>query len=838
MHQTRSHKPIHAALAGTLAALAAFLATPEAAAQDAGRQVDFNIPAQPLAPALAAFAQQAGIRVEHDGAFPERQAPAINGRHDVDEALGELLAGSGLAYRHTAPDAVAIAAAAHDAPAATLGEIIVTATKRSESQRKLPETVNVLKGKDLEDIGAREMEDFLKYVPGVSLQEGDTSGSRTVSIRGIGPQPQANTTANSTVGALIDDVSLGDPYQSYLVPDLDPFDLKDLEVLKGPQGTLFGAAALNGALRYVPNKPLLGEWEVKGFADWLHIQGAGSGPTYGGALNIPIGSTVALRAVDVVQDVPGLYDDVNANGKNVRDADRGYKRMFRVMGLWQPNDRFSANAFYLKQANHRDDLSIANNLDGEFTRTDTPGSSSSSQKFSVASLDLRYQFDWATLISETAQNTKLQDLDYDASPGLEALAVQGIESLRQTRLVSSRSLSQELRLVSAPGDGPWAWIAGAYYNRYKADADNDILLANTAALGSLLGLLGLPPDPVLTPEGVSLSDTRYEPLTAREEALFGELTRKLGPVALTLGGRFYRETLDTDAQLSGLLSGSGSAGGFGGEQGMKAEGFNPKASASWQINGDLLWYANASHGFQFGGLNLPSPIPGDNTFPTTFKPSTIWSYETGLRTDAFHKTLQFDIAAFLLNWKDMQIQQNTPDGITTYTANVGRARSKGLESSLRWLTPVKGLILINAASYIRAKVAEPFTATDGTVLPVGSDLPAAPRLQTATTLSYNTRIGDLRTGAMLTFSHQGHAISSLSRSESLTIYGYNTLDFSCNLSFPGMFLAPTFTLNANNLTNQHALIGGGIDSVGGQPEGELVSYLRPRTIALRVSGHF
>ena len=184
MHQTRSHKPIHAALAGTLAALAAFLATPEAAAQDAGRQVDFNIPAQPLAPALAAFAQQAGIRVEHDGAFPERQAPAINGRHDVDEALGELLAGSGLAYRHTAPDAVAIAAAAHDAPAATLGEIIVTAQKREQSAQKIGIAVTAL-GKDaIAAIGRQDVTALAGQVP--NLEVNQYSPTITVfNIRGV-----------------------------------------------------------------------------------------------------------------------------------------------------------------------------------------------------------------------------------------------------------------------------------------------------------------------------------------------------------------------------------------------------------------------------------------------------------------------------------------------------------------------------------------------------------------------------------------------------------------------------------------------------------------------------
>jgi outer membrane receptor protein involved in Fe transport len=506
--------------------------------------------------------------------------------------------------------------------------------------------------------------------------------------------------------------------------------------------------------------------------------------------------------------------------------------MYRIMGLWQPTERFSVSAFYLEQANHRDDLSIANNLSGSFTRTDTPGPSSSRQSFSVANLDMRYNLDWATLISETSRNTKLQDLNYDASAGMEALAGQGVQSLRTAQRIHSNSISEELRLVSAPGESPWQWIGGTYYSHYEADVDDNITLANSPLLDTLLALLQVPPPyPVATSEGVSLQRTQYTPLKAEEESLFGELTRRWGAASLTLGGRAYRETLSTDVQLSGLVTAS-----FNGRKTMTSEGFNPKASLTWQIDKDLLWYANASHGFQFGGLNVPAAIPADNTFRLTYKPSTLWSYESGIRADAFNNTLQLDVAGFLINWKDMQIQQRTPDGVSTYTANVGRARSKGIESSIRWLTPIKGLMLINTAAYTRAQLVEPYTAADGTFVSAGTDLPAAPRLQTSLTLAYSTTVGAVHTGTDLTFSHLGKAASDVQRS--IPIYGYNTLDFNYTLSFPRLFFAPTFTLNVINLTDRRALVGGQIDYIGGIPEGELGSYLRPRTIALRISGQF
>ncbi|MGH8529933.1 MAG: TonB-dependent receptor plug domain-containing protein, partial [Nevskiales bacterium] len=308
-----------------------------------------------------------------------------------------------------------------------LEEIVVTATKREQSSREIPATVNVLSGEELEAIGARELEDYLKLVPGIVMQEGDTNNNRAIAIRGISPQPNAGTT---TVGMLINDVSMSDPVSSFLVPDLDPFDLYTVEVLKGPQGTLFGASALNGAVRYVLNKPVLGVTEGKGFANGLTISEGGAGLTWGAALNVPVTDTVALRAAGVWQQRPGLYDDVNANGKNEKDADKGDVKTGRLLGLWQPTDALSINAFYLKQHNFRNNASFANNFDGELVRTDTPGPSTATQEFEVANLDLRYDFDWFTLVSETSRAKKLSDANFDGSFVAEAAATRGVYSLR------------------------------------------------------------------------------------------------------------------------------------------------------------------------------------------------------------------------------------------------------------------------------------------------------------------------------------------------------------------------------------------------------------------------
>ncbi|HVT36014.1 MAG TPA: TonB-dependent receptor [Nevskiaceae bacterium] len=725
--------------------------------------------------------------------------------------------------------------------ATRLEDVVVTATKREESVRKLAETVNTLSGDDLEEMGARELSDYLRYIPGITMQEGDTNINRSISIRGLGPQPGGNP----TTGVLIENVSTGDPYQSYLIPDLDPFDLHDLEVLKGPQGTLFGAAALNGAIRYVLNKPELENWSVRAFGSYSWVKYGQSDPTLGAMLNMPIGSTAALRGVVVRQKQPGLYDDINVN-KNEVDADYGSKTMYRVLGRWEPTERLKLNAFYLKQDGYRNDLSIANNDQGQFTRTDTPGQSTSQQKFDVANIDARYQFDWATLIGEASHLNKKQKVFYDGSAIVEPLAEHGIQTLGLNNLAESTSNGYELRLASPDGgDSPWVWLGGLYYNKYKVNASLNTPVANTQFLSQVLtalGFLNLPPNPVNdlvpTPDGLSVEYIKFDPFDANEKAVFGEITRKFfdSRLSVNVGGRYYQETLGAQEDVQGALAQFGQIIGATGHHSMKSKGFNPKASVTYQWTPDIMHYVTVARGFQFGGLNGPAPIPTDNVYPLSYKPSTIWSYETGVRTDWFEKTLQADLTFFYIDWTDMQLRQNTPSGNTDYIDNVGKARSMGLESAVRWLTPVPGVMLVNAASYIRATVQSPYTTSDGVDIHKGDDLPASPHLQSSTSLMYNLPLWSYTAGASLTYSYIGKAWSNVQHDD--IIYDYGTVDANLNFAAPNMTSAPELSVGCNNVLDARGVVGKREIHLQGATLAALTNYSRPRTFTLRLTAHF
>ncbi|MGH8530523.1 MAG: TonB-dependent receptor, partial [Nevskiales bacterium] len=466
----------------------------------------------------------------------------------------------------------------------------------------------------------------------------------------------------------------------------------------------------------------------------------------------------------------------------------------------------------------------------------------------------RYDFDWFTLVSETSRAKKLSDANFDGSFVAEAAATRGVYSLRERISADTDAITQELRLVSPPSDSPWAWLAGAYLGRYDARFTFNESVANTEILGQLLTTLGLPlPDPLnltVTPEGLSVLYLRVDPLEAKEEALFGELTRKFfdNRLEFGLGGRFYQQQLTTQGVEGGVLGPAtivlgvlGTVRGTDGGFPPKERGFSPKGSVKFQWTRDLLLYGAIARGFQYGGRNGQALIPTDNVYPLTYKSSSVWSYEAGVRTDWLDKTLQLDLTGFYIDWTDIQILQKTASGNTDYTSNAGKARSVGVEGAVRWVTPIPGLSLSNVASYIRATIQETYTTAEGFVIAKGDDLASAPHLQTATTLGYKLPLGSFSAGAGLTYAHIGEAFNNITHD--FTIFDYGTLDASITLGAPQWQFAPELTFSGTNLTDERVLTGGRISgnnnpALQGALEINRVTYNRPRAFAARLSFRF
>ncbi|HEY1075455.1 MAG TPA: TonB-dependent receptor [Fontimonas sp.] len=717
------------------------------------------------------------------------------------------------------------------ANATQLEDVVVTVTKRAQVSRDIPSSMTVLGGEKLEQLGIRKLKDIFTLVPGVNMQDEIAGHQRKISVRGVGPQ----TGTNQTVGSVMGDIPISDPYGASTVVDPNPWDMRTVEILKGPQGTLFGATSLAGLIRYVPNNPELGVWQGKAFYDYTTVDRGGAASTYGAALNVPLGDTVALRASGIVQELPGLLDSDNP-ARREKDVDTGRSWNGRVMGLWEASDRFTVNAWYTQEERNSDDINFTTFREGNYTRDDAPTASPTSNEYKLGTLDLRYAFDWATLVSLSGYQEKTSDTDIDASNLLVPLARAGISYLRATRDVHTEGLLQELRLVS-PDDGrKLSWLIGGFYSTYDASIQSQLLL-KVSALGPLSALL--PPDllALIGGDGIAASSSGYDPLEANEQALFGEANYDFtDSLRLTLGSRLY------STEVRGTLESSGAtAGNDGATPGTEEKGWSPKIALTYKPSNDLMFYATVSRGFQFGGFNLPT-LPSPNV-PLSFESSTLWNYEIGTRTDWFDRTLRFDLTAFFLDWKNPQIKQIDSVGTTSYVDNVGGTHNIGVETTIRWLTPIDGLSIEQAASYIEARTTEAFDDASGVTVPKGTLMPSSPLVQSVTTLAYVRPVGNWMTQTSLINSLVDRNWADITHR--VEVGDFSLLGFNFNITRTDLRWAPSLNLAVNNITNVQKVVAGfgpdpqglqgAIDDILGNSS---YVYTQPRSFVVRVSAEF
>ena len=860
------------------------------------RRVALDLKAQSIHGALLELARISGVQMLiRDGGLQQKPMPGLRGEFTLREALTVILGDSGYAFqqvneatigivppaqqhteREPLDDILELAAAVGPAdtgnaaddplptipvpdrpgPAPTasvepardrpqLEEIVVTATKREQSAREIPVSIDAMLGADLEKTGAREMKDFLKEVPGIALLEPSGDKPAKISIRGVGPTDGANQTS----GILLDDVPLTDPYGTFPIADPDPFDMHTVEILKGPQGTLFGASALNGAIRFVQNKPELGEWSGRGFAELLSIHEGGTEPTYGAVFNAPIGESAALRASGVLQHTPGVIDFVTPGNPRKADGDDVEKWIGRVLARWEATEKLSLNASFMRQQRHIEESGFTTNFEGRLERDNAPTASPTTVKFGVYTLDARYDLGWASLVSQTSYQTKQIDLALDATYTLLNRAAELGVSVAQARQdLDARGYLQEFRLVSND-DGPWNWLAGVYMNRYSADINTDLFVANTGVLMPLLsGLLGDNAilQAVTTPNGISLANQNFHPLRADDRAVFGEISRTfLDDFTLTLGGRYYKVSLSGDTTTRGVIN-------LAVKQQLVTnkyievadQGFSPKVALTWQASDDVMVYANASRGFQYGGVNIQvANLSIASDAHQTFKSSILWNYELGVRSDWLDRTLRADLTLFHIDWQKPQVFQadDSATGLNgAYIDNVGAARGNGLEGTLRYLTPVPGLSVKLAGSYIRMETATEFSTAAGDVVPAGVDMPLAPRVQASASLNYADLLGSWLVSADLGAQYQGKAYNNVEHD--FEVFDYSIVNLSLGLARPDLPWAPAFSIVAGNLTDRRATTGinGSSQSLTGILTGSdpPVTYTRPRWISLRVTMEF
>ncbi|MFL6627364.1 MAG: TonB-dependent receptor [Vitreoscilla sp.] len=724
-----------------------------------------------------------------------------------------------LAARAQAPAPVAAASA--PAAAASAAEapqtIYVTASRRREPAREVPMQVDRLSADDLDKGGAKSLIDYLGGQTGVDVKTSGGAGMGAVSIRGVTTGDQTIP----TVGTYIDDVAYGSSSAfaagSQTALDMSLLDLNHIEVLRGPQGTLYGAGAMGGVVKYVTNEPDTSEFSGKVSVGASATKGGGAGNTVSGVVNVPLKQDFTALRVAAFHDHDGGWVDVlgPAAGK---DLNKGDTNGGRVALLVEPSAHFHVRATALTQEIKRDnsnytdiDPSTGRPVDGWNRRTQVLREPHQIRT-SLGSVDLEYDFGGARLNSITSVQRSKMSLSYDLTAVYAPLITQVFhytpDSVGEDEHTSVRKTTQEFRLTSSAG-GAVEWLAGLYWDKETGDLAQHV--SNT----------GGGPDAIAQLADLDLP-SRYQ-----EIAGYGDVTwNATSKLALTGGVRVAQNKQVFTQNSSGVLVGPPLDPAHSKE--------TPKtwlAAARYALSPTSNMYVRIASGYRPGGPNavLPDPATGLPTAPTTFDHDSLWSYEAGYKGDLFDNTLSIETAVYDIRWHNIQ-QAYSVNG-NGVLINAGKAEIQGFELGATW-RPSARWAIVGHLSTIDGHLKEGALGLGA----AGARLPNSPSLAVSL-------------GAKASFDLAGHAgyFGLSERYAGERNAGFDGSGTAPNYRMPAYWLTDvqggidfgriSLALYARNVFDTHAQLGTSTSemALGGPAQVELA---RPRTLGLTLTASF
>jgi iron complex outermembrane recepter protein len=569
----------------------------------------------------------------------------------------------------------------------TLEEIIVTATKRAERIQDIPISVTAFTGKQLSEMGADNFVDYAREVPSLTFAERG-NGRNDIAIRGL-----SVINGVPTVAYYLDGISTELNFQS---PDPKLFDIQRIEVLRGPQGTLYGAGAVGGLIKIITNAPDPSGFDAKADVEYFHIKNANGSYGVNAMINVPLVSDVlALRVVALTRENAGWIDAtlLGKNGANWED-DKGLRASLK----WIANDSFDATLRWYYQQ-------FRIGVESFDTPSQGVAAGYGSQNISLVSipslttyeadqvsLDLRWDLRFATLESVSGYNRTTIHDDPDGLTFGDGSLNPYIPATQYLFLLDQpyKIYSSELRIVSA-GDTRWLYTAGVYWKKTTLDEFVDASVF-----------------------GQTLETIQFD-TSDRQTAVFGELGYKITNAwTVTAGARYLWEKLSASTLTS--IPGSGSQ--FSGNGGS-TNAFSPKLAVQYAVDRDLMYYVSASKGIRSGGVNVE--IVQNPSFQATYKSDSAWCYEVGVKSQWNEHRSQLDAAVFYIKWNDLQIDGIPSNPALGFVTNAGSATSQGVEAEFEQLIAGELRIILSGA-YINAKIDEAFQDS-----PSGSRMPNVPR---------------------------------------------------------------------------------------------------------------
>ena len=712
--------------------------------------------------------------------------------------------------------ALPVASQAADATSAVVKEVIVTANKREENLRDVPQSVTALSGADLEAQRAFAFEDYVPRVPGMNLISSQPGRTR-LSLRGINAGG-----VSATIGTYVDETPYGSvtglANGAVLAPDLDTFDMKRIEVLRGPQGTLYGASSLGGLLKFVTNAP-----DTSGFAGRVELNGEDTksgqaGGSVKGMVNIPLGDKFAVRANAYSAYQGGFIDDPR---RGERDVNSAHLSGGRISLLAQPIEPLSIRLSAVAQ-----DISSRGSSTQDVNRLtlDTLyGDLTQSRTFSVPSKvtyriyngTVNYDFGFANLVSATSYATLNQRVNEDATGQLGALVSSIFRQPLGVGVLSyleQQKFTQEVRLASASNE-KLEWQVGGFYTKEENVLDQ-----------SLNGL-SIPNAPQIAPGVGGLQLVR---LTSkyREYAGFADVTWHFtDQFSVEVGGRYSHNKQDALQRSSGPLAGPASA--FPGRS--SEDVFTFAVAPKYKLSESATVYARLSKGYRPGGPNALNPlVPA--AVPRTFKSDSILNYEVGVKGDAFERSVVYEVSAFYIDWSNVQLLANVGGfGVNT---NGGSAESAGVEGSVTWAVTPELTLSANGA-YIDAQLKEDtgplLGGHDGDRLPYSSPISGALGAEYRHPISEEM---DVVGGVSLRFT--GRRRSDFNGTVGQTsLPSYQILDLHGGIDFK-QFRAELY---AKNLTDDRGILS--LGGIGATPNGGVqAGVIRPRTFGVSLSASY
>ncbi|MEZ5531419.1 MAG: TonB-dependent receptor [Steroidobacteraceae bacterium] len=674
---------------------------------------------------------------------------------------------------------------------ATLEEVLVTAQKRSESTQDVPFSVAAMTEEGIQRAGANNIVELARNVAGLTITDLGP-GQSQVAIRGIsaGQVVRDQAGVKESVGIYLDESPIS---VALFTPDLDLYDLERLEVLRGPQGTLFGAGSSSGTVRYITAQPKLDKYE--GSVQFNAQEGTDSefGGSVKGAVNLPLGETTALRVVGYYNDMAGFIDSVYPGRARREDVNSGEKSGARVALLIQPSEQLSITPRIVYQKLETDGfprIDVYSILGNPYTTTEppvTPGERGQvtqlregiDDDFKLADLTINYDFGAATLTAVSSYTDRKVVVTRDASQLTGSVTYDltfgqpsgyfPAEVRLNSPLIDStklESFSQEVRLASN-GEGQFVWLVGGFFQKVDRTYGQDLPTPGYDAIllrrfGATSADFNAPPD---TPY---FSHLTYD---FKQFALFSEGTWNFTDQwSLTGGVRYYDFDEDRLLTFAGVFADMG----YTDEPGStSSDGLSPRAILAFRPTKDVMLTAQVSRGFRLGGINDPLNVTlcqGNDIniyggHPTWDDEKTT-NYELGLKTLLADGRVQFNAAAFYTDISGLQVIADAGSCSSRIILNAD-AKSVGGEVEL-FARPNENWDFGVSATYLNAEITKSQLAGGNPIAGIrkGNRLPTSPEFQAAASATYSwTWANAMESYVNFTFQHVGSSYTQLADQE-------------------------------------------------------------------------